>query len=953
VSAPLRVLLVEDSPSDAKLVVLALRSIERTIEPERVDEAAAMRAALESGRWDLVTCDWAMPRFSALAALALVKEMGLDIPFIIVSGTVGETTAVDAMRAGAHDYVLKDNLARLAPAVERELRERETREAKRLAEVALREAEERYRRIIETTNEGVWLIGADEKTTFVNGRMAQMLGCNAADVVGVSPAEVLDDEGVSMFTESLADLRRGDPFQVEGRFGKRGGRAFWALVETSPIFDAAGCFEGALAMVRDVSERREEQKAFRASETRFKRLWDSGLIFIAITDSTGSMVDVNDAFAKSLGYTRQELLDLGSDWHDLTTPESKEADLAARAQLIATGVAAPWEREVFRKDGSRIPLLMGAATLAGEERIAIAIDLTARKRAESANTDRMRIASMAADVGIALTHGGALADILQRCAEAIVKHMDVALARVWTLDPSAAVLELRASAGMYTHLDGSHSRVPVGALKIGVIAKERRSHVSNDIASDARISDPAWAKSEGMVAFAGHPLLVGDQLVGVLGVFSRHPMPDVALKGLESIANEMAIGIHRSLGDDLREALEAQLRQAQKMEAVGRLAGGVAHDFNNVLSVILSYADLTLDALRPGDPMRADIEEIRKAGERAASLTRQLLMFSRQQVLESKILDMRDVLDGMDGMLRRLLGADIDLVLVVGAAGRVRADLHSLEQVILNLVVNARDAMPTGGKLTVESSDAQLGEEYSARHIGLEAGPHVMLSVSDTGSGMDPATQARIFEPFFTTKPKEKGTGLGLSTVFGIVKQCGGGIWVYSEPGIGTTFKIYFPRVDGPVETAPPRTVAAVAGGHETILLVEDDDMVRLVARGILSRHGYDVLEARNPGEAIVHAEKHGATIQLLLTDVVMPQMSGPELAKRLVKDRPNTKVIFMSGYTDDSIVRHGVLQSELAYLQKPFTPDALLRKVRTTLDAAATGTNTAAAGPPDQSLSS
>jgi nitrogen-specific signal transduction histidine kinase len=380
---------------------------------------------------------------------------------------------------------------------------------------------------------------------------------------------------------------------------------------------------------------------------------------------------------------------------------------------------------------------------------------------------------------------------------------------------------------------------------------------------------------------------------------------------------------------------EEQLRQAHKMEAVGRLAGGIAHDFNNVLSVILSYGQMLLADLKPGEPMRDDVEEIQKAGKRAADLTRQLLMFSRQQVLEAKVLDLNEVLTGMDKMLQRILGADVDLVsLPVQPLGRVRADPSSVEQVIMNLVVNARDAMPTGGKLTMETGNVVLDEAYAQAHLGVKPGPHVMLAVTDTGTGMDKATLTQIFEPFFTTKEIGKGTGLGLSTVFGIMQQSGGSVWVYSEPGEGTTFKVYFPRVDASVEatraTEPPTTLR----GSETILLVEDDDQVRVVVRGILRRSGYHVIEARNAGEALLHSEEHAGTIDLLLSDVVMPQMSGPALAKRLASVRPNMKVLCMSGYTDDSIVRHGVLEAHFAYLQKPITPEALTMKVREVLDA-------------------
>ena len=383
-----------------------------------------------------------------------------------------------------------------------------------------------------------------------------------------------------------------------------------------------------------------------------------------------------------------------------------------------------------------------------------------------------------------------------------------------------------------------------------------------------------------------------------------------------------------------RRESEGQLRQAQKMEAVGRLAGGVAHDFNNVLSVILTYGELMFTELKVGDPMREDVDEIRKAAKRAADITRQLLMFSRQQVLEPRILDLNDVLVGMNRMLRRLLGEDVELILQTAPTlGRVRVDRGSIEQVIMNLVMNARDAMPTGGKLTMQTANVDLDGQYARAHLGVSAGPHVMLAMIDTGVGMDKATQARIFEPFFTTKGKDKGTGLGLSTAFGIVQQSGGSIWVYSELGRGTTFKIYLPRAEGMLDSSRPQADPTTLRGSETILLVEDEDQVRVVARNILRRSGYEVIEARSGEEALALAERYGGTIQLLLSDVVMPQMSGPDLAKQLAAARPLMKVLFMSGYTDDSVVRHGILQADVAFLQKPITPDLLTRKVRAVID--------------------
>ena len=446
------------------------------------------------------------------------------------------------------------------------------------------------------------------------------------------------------------------------------------------------------------------------------------------------------------------------------------------------------------------------------------------------------------------------------------------------------------------------------------------------------------------------PLTLDGRVIGVATISRTQPgkpYTDEDRRLLEDLCSHAALAIAnarllRSAQQELAERkraeralslAEEQLRQAQKMEAIGRLAGGVAHDFNNLLSIILSYSTVLIDDMKPNDPIRADLEEIRKAGERAANLTRQLLAFSRQQVIEPRILDLNEVVSGMDGMIRRLVREDVELKTIPGALGRVKADPGHIEQVIINLVVNARDAMPDGGRLTIETANADLDETYAREHLGVTAGPHVMLAVSDSGSGMDKATQERIFEPFFTTKGIGKGTGLGLSTVFGIVKQSGGSVWVYSEIGKGTTFKVYLPRTDEVGAAFRPRVQAASLRGSETILLVEDEDQLRVVARGILLRNGYHVLDARHGGEALLLCEKHEGTIHLLLTDVVMPQMSGRELATRLSAIRPETRVLYMSGYTDEVIVHHRVLDAGITLLQKPLTPDVLLRKVREVLD--------------------
>jgi two-component system, cell cycle sensor histidine kinase and response regulator CckA len=385
-----------------------------------------------------------------------------------------------------------------------------------------------------------------------------------------------------------------------------------------------------------------------------------------------------------------------------------------------------------------------------------------------------------------------------------------------------------------------------------------------------------------------------------------------------------------------RHELEEQYRHAQKMEAVGQLAGGVAHDFNNLLTVINGCSDIVMDTPGLDAVSKGLIAEIGKAGQRAAALTRQLLAFSRNQVLEPRLLDLNALVVNQQDLLCRLLGEDVVLTTLLDpGVDQVKADPGQLEQVIANLAVNARHAMPEGGSLTLETANVELDQSYVESHADVAAGDYVMLAVSDTGCGMTPEVKARIFEPFFTTKGPTEGTGLGLATVYGIIKQSGGHVAAYSEMGMGTTFKIYLPRVKAPRRAEAPESagIRTMPKGSETILLVEDEDAVRAVARFILDACGYQVLDADSGAEALHHGQLHEGPIHLLITDVVMPEIPGRALAEQFVTNRPDTRVLYMSGYTDDAVIRHGVLHAEMPFLQKPFTPFALAAKVREVLD--------------------
>ncbi|HEY3231073.1 MAG TPA: ATP-binding protein [Roseiflexaceae bacterium] len=421
----------------------------------------------------------------------------------------------------------------------------------------------------------------------------------------------------------------------------------------------------------------------------------------------------------------------------------------------------------------------------------------------------------------------------------------------------------------------------------------------------------------------------------------RHQKKDGTIIEVEITSHGLVFAGKRArlvLAHDIteRKKLEAQFLQAQKMESVGRLAGGVAHDFNNLLTAIVGNLELALELLPPDHPACADLQEIEKAAERATSLTRQLLTFARTQTIAPRVLNLNYLIDNMDKLLRRLIGEDIDLVTLPSPdLAPVRADPGQIEQVIVNLAVNARDAMPEGGKLTIETRNIVLAQSYARQHVGVTPGPYVLLAISDTGTGMDEETQRRIFEPFFTTKEKGRGTGLGLATCYGIVKQHGGHIWPYSEVGHGSTFRIYLPQVDEPIEVRTrPDALGTLSHGTETVLLAEDETAVRVLAARVLRDRGYTVLEAADGDEALRLAREHGdATIDLLLTDLVMPHLSGRALVEQVAGIYPGVKVLFISGYADNAVVHHGRIDAGVEFLHKPFSPSTLARKVREVLD--------------------
>jgi hypothetical protein len=758
------------------------------------------------------------------------------------------------------------------------------------------------------------------------------------------------------------------------------------------------------------------------SEQRLRCLAEGDIIGVSVADVDGKVLEANDHYLRMIGYDRNDVEAGRIRWDSMTPPEYRPLDEKAVRSLIESGRADPWEKEMIRKDGSRVPVQLGVAMLEGRECIAYVQDISERKRAQDAlraaqeRIEHVVFSNPAVLYSLKVLEGAVAQSLLLTWISSNVERLfgytvTESLEKDWWFprvhpddreSVAASFMDVfadrerpfecrfRFKDGTYrwlrceNHLLRDAGGKPVeiiGSLSDVTGRKDAELNLQESEEQYRLLFDsnpqPMWVFDEETLRF----LAVNDAAVRHYG-YSREEFLGMTVlqirppEEIERFESEHRSRVHArapgsapgawkhlrkdgtaievegaaspilfhgrrawlTLVSDVtsRKSLEAQLAQAQKMETVGRLAGGIAHDFNNLLGVMTGYGELLRRRLAGDERLRKYAEDIIKAAERAAGLTRQLLAFSRKQILQPRIIDLNDAVGDMEKMLRRLIGEDIHLITVFDdKLGSVRADPGQIEQVLMNLAINARDAMPRGGRLTIETGNVDLDSSYSQLHPDVEPGRYAMMAVSDTGHGMDAEILSHIFEPFFTTKEAGKGTGLGLATAHGIVKQSDGQIFVYSEPGRGTTFKIYLPRVDE-AAAAPlaPAVEAELPGGSETVLLAEDEAALRELVAESLRSMGYLVLEARHAGEALAIGEQH--PIDLLITDVVMPAMSGRELGERLAALQPALKVLYMSGYTDDAVVLHGVLSEGVPFLQKPFTAEALARKLREVLDAKA-----------------
>jgi len=1132
---PLRVLILEDNPRDAKLTVGVLQGGGYKLRFEITDSLEFFRERLEKGEYDVILADFNLRNWTALDALEILKRSGKDIPLIMVTGFLGDEAAAECIKRGAADFVLKDRPARLPNTVQRVLEEKRLRtENKRALETTSRLAT-----IVESSDDAIIGKTLEGVITNWNKGAEKLYGYSAGEVLGQPISVLAPPERAEEVTQILARLKRGERLEhFESVRVRKDGSLVDVSLSIFPLTDSRGEVTGIASIARDVTERKRADQELHESEERYRSLVEAAPdVIYTVSAEDGSLTSLNPAFETLTGWSRAEWLGkpfvgmvhpddlpvaverfqkaLRGEMHpprelrvlcksgeylvgeftstqqvkdgkvvgqlaiarDITDRKRAEEALIEERYLLHTlmdnlpdavyfkdreshftrinkadvklfGLSGPAqavgktdfdffttehaqeayndEQQIIRTgqpvvgkeemetwpDGhvtwastTKMPLRDAKGNIIGT--FGVSRDVTERKRAEGelrASETRYRRLFEAARDGIFILDadsweirdvnpfllnllGFSRAELLGRKLWEIGPLRDVLLSKVdfEELQTREFIryenLPLETREGKHVevefvsnvYISGDRKVIQCNIRDITERKRAEAEHVRLVTAIEQSAEAVLMTNTEGEIQYVNPAFtrITGysrDEVLGQNPRILKSGKQDPAfyqqlwatiLKGEiwhgelinrrkdgSLYSEQMSIAPVRSAGGEVtyfiatkqdvteHKKLEQQLIQAQKMEAVGRLAGGVAHDFNNLLTIINGYAQLLIEPISPQDPRRGHLKEILTAGERAASLTRQLLAFSRRQVLEPRVLNLNSVLADVAKMLRRLIGEDVELVATLKPdLGRVKVDPGQIEQVIMNLAVNARDAMPQGGKLFVETSNVEIDANYARSHSPMMPGKYVMVAVSDTGCGMDLETQAHLFEPFFTTKEKGHGTGLGLATVYGIVKQSGGFIWVYSVPGRGSTFKIYLPVVEEALPTAEPAEVPAeLAKGSETVLVVEDEGGVRSLVCEALASHGYKVLEAAGAASALEISEKYTEPIHLLLTDVVMPQTGGKELAKGFSTLHPETKVLYMSGYTDDAIVRHGILERGTSFLQKPFQPRALLLKIREVL---------------------
>ncbi len=762
-------------------------------------------------------------------------------------------------------------------------------------EKKLKESEKRLRNVLETVDLIAISLDTQGNITFCNDCLLNMTGWKREEIIGKSwfktflPPEIQDEIKWSIFLETIKTSNF--PAHYTNEIITRNGDRRLISWSNTVFHDPNGDVAGATSIGEDITDRTLAERALRESEDKYRNIYENALEGFYQSIPGGRFISVNPAFASMLGYESPK--DLLSAISDITTqyyvnPEDRHV---FQQILRKNGKIENFEFKARRKDGSSIWVSNSTrAYFDADGKVVryegIVNDISKRKEFE---VDRERLTSA-----------------IQQMSESVV-----------ITDAEGTIVYVNPS---FERLTGYSHHEAIG----------QNPRILNSGHHDDNFYRELWETISSGNVWGGQ--IINRNKSGTLFTEQATISPvldqDGKIENFIAVKKDMTQQIR---SDEEKNQLQEQLQQAQKVEAIGSLAGGVAHDFNNLLSIILGYSESVLDELHPGDPLREDMKEIIEAGRRSATLTRQLLAFSRRQTLQPMVLNLNDIISNLEKMLGRLIGEDIELSLSLSKnLNHVIADPGQIEQVIMNIAVNARDAMPTGGKLIIETANVELDEAYADGHPGVLPGKYVMCAINDTGSGMNKDTLLRVFEPFFTTKDKDRGTGLGLSTVYGIVKQSGGNIWAYSEPGFGTTFKIYLPETNSEKNIEKKRPARkTIKTGDEYILVVEDEEAVRNLMMKALLKYGYHVDVAENGEAALLKVEEKGLKPDLVITDIVLPGMSGTELIGRLREKQPNLKELLMSGYTDDAIGHHWEIHPDTPFIQKPFSIREIIHKVQ------------------------
>ena len=1089
-STELRLLIVEDSEDDALLLLRELQKSSYEAIWKRVDTPKALKSALSAQQWDVVISDFSMPSFSGLDALRMVRESDPDIPFILVSGKIGEETAVEAMRSGAHDYIIKGNLARLAPAIEREMHEAVDRRKRRRAEDELRESKKRYRLLLESVTDYIY-------TTLVeDGKpVATSHGPGCVAVTGYSAEEYSSDPGLwflmvpeedrTAVLEQAGNVLAGRVYSpLEHRIVHKNGQVRWIRNTPVPRHDHEGKLIAYDGIVTNITERKLSEEALANAKMEWERTFDAIIDPVMILDTSYKIVKANKSMADKLGVTPSEAVGVTccQAVHGLDKPPS----YCPHAQMLEDGHA--HSEDIFEpRFGGNFaivdsPLRNSEGSLYGS--IHYARDINDRKQAEQKMLRLNRLYTVLSRFNEAIVRIREPELLYQELCRIVVEDGRFRMAWMGVVDRETLTVKPVVHFGheegylkqIHISLD---PKLPEGRGTTGTSLREKRIFVNNDTEHNPLMAP--WrdeALQRGYLSSATFPLLAANNLFGAITIYASEVnyFDEDEIGLLASLSDDLSFAVEsmlneaeRKLADDAlqsekeflrhllqgsavatfvldpqhrvllwnhacekltgmpaadvlgtsqhwrafytyerpcladvvledrteqlhqlfsfvtrstltpeglqgegrypdmngmdryilfnaapirngngtllgaietvqditeRKSLENQLLQAQKMEAIGQLAGGIAHDFNNILTVIIGFSTLMGMEMDQDDPQKANLNNVLAAADRAADLTRSLLTFSRKQEINPQPVDLNQIIRTIDKFLKRIIGEDIELKTAFRQEFvNINADGGQIEQVLMNLATNARDAMPRGGLLAIETDMIELDDEYIEAHGYGEPGWYARISISDSGEGMDESTCKKVFEPFFTTKEAGKGTGLGLSIVFGIIKQHHGFINVYSEPDEGTTFRILLPMAESAAVEKHTADEEGFEKGVETILVADDDASIRELVEKSLALFGYTIIMAADGSEALDKFRENHERIDLVIMDIVMPNMSSQEAFDEMRKLNPNIKAIFISGYTNDIIQKRGLLEQNLEIVMKPLNLKQLLSRVRTVLD--------------------